>query len=195
MSLGVRTKNMPKLIFRRSWLYDQALARERGYKMPSGKSLGAHVRKLEQEWLKNGGNVLKEIARVTKLNWREKEIVCYITAGVIPYSDPLTLNLRSDIDTLTHELIHRILSEPENWKRIKTNWMRLMKKYRNEAQKTKTHIVVHAIHAAILKKLFGEQRLKREKKAVHDSKYIRSWAIVDADGYGNIVKELTKGLK
>lgn len=194
MSWVMRTKNMPKLILRRSWLYDQALARKRGYKMPSDRVLDVCVQKLGKEWVRYGEKVLKEISRITKLDWQEKEIVCYVTAGVIPYSDPLTLNLRSDIDTLTHELIHRILSEPENWKRIKSNWMRLMKKYRNEAQKTKTHIIVHAIHAAILKKLFGEKRLEKAKKTVRDSKYIRSWTIVDADGYGNIVKELTKGL-
>lgn len=186
---------MPKLIFRRSWLYDQALARKRDYKMPSYRVLDSHVRKVEKEWSKHGAKILNEIVRVTKLNWQEKEIVCYITAGIIPYSDPLTLNLRSDIDTLTHELIHRILSEPENWKRIKSSWTKLMKKYKDEPQKTKTHIIVHAIHAAVLKKLFGEKRLKREKKVVLDPKYIRSWAIVDVDGYGNIVKELTQGLK
>lgn len=186
---------MPQLIFRRSWLYDQALIRKRGYKIPTDKILDAHVRKMEREWAKHGRKILREIVRVTRLKWREKEIVCYITAGVIPYSDPLTLNLRSDIDTLTHELIHRILSDPENWKRIKYNWMKLMKKYKDEPQKTKTHVIVHSIHAAILEKLFGENRLINEKKAVRDPKYIRSWEIVDLDGYENIIKELTVGLR
>lgn len=186
---------MPKLIFRRSWLYDQALARKRGYKMPSHEALDAHVRKLEKEWAKYGKKILTEITRITKLSWHEKEVVCYVTAGVIPYSDPLTLNLRSNIDTVTHELIHRIVSEPENWERVKGNWMTLMRKYKSEPQQTRMHIVIHAIHATILKKLFGEKRLKKEKKTVRDPKYTRSWAIVDAEGYENIVKELTKGLK
>ena len=186
---------MPKLIFRRSWLYDQALARKRGYKMPSDRALDKHMYKMEKEWTKHGRKVLEKITMTTKLSWQEKEIVCYITAGVIPYSDPLTLNLRSDIDTLTHELIHRILSEPDNWLRIKSNWVKLMKKYRGEAQETKTHIAIHAIHVAVLKKLFGEKRLKKEKRAISDPRYVRAWEIVDADGYKNIIKELTKELK
>lgn len=187
---------MTKLIFRRSWLYDQALARKKGYKMPSDKILDVHVHKLEKAWAKYGEKILTEIMRVTRLSWYEKEIVCYITTGVIPYSDPLTLNLQSDVDTLTHELIHRIVSEPENWKRIKGNWMMLMKKYKDETQKAKTHIIINAIHTAILKKLFGEKRLKRRKKAVRDQQYIiRSWEIVDTDGYVNIIKGLTLGLK
>lgn len=164
--------------------------------MPSDKILDAHTRKLKKAWAKYGEKILTEITRVTKLNWHEKEIVCYITAGVIQYSDPLTLNLLSDIDTIIHELIHRILSEPENWGRIKRNWMILMKNYKGESQKTDTpHIVIHAVSAAIMKKLFGEKRLNREKRAVRDPKYIRSWEIVDRDGYTNIIKELTRGLK
>ena len=121
---------MPKLIFRRSWLYDEALIRERDFKMPSDTILNAYLRKIEREWKKQGARILKEVARVTKLEWREKEIVIYITAGVYPYSDPMTLNPRSSIHTLSHELIHRILSEPENREKIKKNWAKLMKKYK-----------------------------------------------------------------
>lgn len=186
---------MPELIFRRSWLYDGALLRKRGYKMPTDKTLDTHLRRLSREWIRHGSKILKEIAKTTKLKWHEKEIVCYITAGVFPYSDPLTLNLYSDIDTLTHELIHRILSEPENERRIQKNWRMLMKKYRQELPKTRTHVVVHAIHGAILKSLFGEKRSEKVKKRVVSLQYIRSWVIVDADGYENIIKGLTVGLK
>lgn len=55
--------------------------------MPSDKILDAHVRKLEKAWAKYGEKILTEIIRVTKLSWHEKEIVCYVTAGVIPYSE------------------------------------------------------------------------------------------------------------
>jgi len=186
---------IPEVIFRRSWLYDQALARKRSFKMPSDDVLKSQVKKLEEVWEKDGGKILKEIAKVTKSPWHEKEIVCYVTSGVIPYSDPLTLNLSSGVDTLTHELIHRILSEPENKKRLQGNWRKLMAKYEKEPPKTKTHIVVHAIHAAILLGLYGEKRLKKTKAAIQEPRYIRSWEIVDRDGYGYILKELTKSLR
>lgn len=181
---------IPKLIFRRSWLYDQALTRRGGYKMPTDKVLDNHVRRIEKDWAKLGDQVLKRIAGVTKLYWYEKEIVCYVTFGVIPYSDPLTLNLQSDVHTLTHELIHRILSEPENWKRIKGNWAKCMKKYSKYPLTTRGHIVVHAIHAAIIKNLFGEKVLEKEKNVVRDPEYIRSWKIVDTDGYESIIKQI-----
>ena len=163
--------------------------------MPSDTILNAYLRKIEREWKKQGARILKEVARVTKLEWREKEIVIYITAGVYPYSDPMTLNPRSSIHTLSHELIHRILSEPENREKIKKNWAKLMKKYKGEVQKTKTHIIIHAIHAPILKKLFGENVLNKEKKEIPDPRYLRSWEIVDRDGYKKILEELTQGLQ
>ena len=185
-----------KVLFRRSSLYDQALKREKKFsKAPKDEILYAHMRKIEKEWTKHSGKILKELSKITKLKWREKEIVAYVTWGVIPYSNPLTLNLRSDIDTLTHELIHRILSEWGNWQLIKKSWIGLMKKYKTESQTTRVHIVVHAIHALLLKKLFGEKRLKKEKKTVRDPQYIRSWEIAERNGYENIVKELTRNLK
>ena len=191
----MRNKNTPKLIFRRSWLYDQALARGRGFKMSQDKIFDVQLRKLEKAWAVHGERILSEITKVTKLNWHEKEIVVYVTAGVVPYSDPLTLDLYSDIDTLTHELIHRILSETDNWKHVKFNWIKLMRKYRVEADTVKTHIIIHAIHAVILKNLFGEKRLKKQKELVLDPDFIRLWVIAEAGEFENIVKELTQGLR
>ena len=70
-----------------------------------------------------------------------------------------------------------------------------MKKYADELQKTRTHIVVHAIHAVILKKLFGERRLNREKDAIRIPEYQKSWVIVERDGHDKIISKLTLGLK
>lgn len=181
---------MPKLSFHRSWLYEQALAKPEGYNMPSDKILDTHVKKMQREWLKHGDIILKEIAHASKLKWHEKEIICYVTAGVIPYSDPLTINLLSDIHTITHELIHRIISEPENWRHIQIGWAKLMKKYKSESPQTRTHIVIHAIHGIILRKLFGEKVLEKEKQTIKRSDYIRAWELADQEGYENIVKQL-----
>jgi hypothetical protein len=192
----MKRNNLPKLIFRRSWLYDKTLLRKKNFIKPSEKVLEQHLLKTNREWAKLGTKILTEISRVTKLNWYEKEIVCYLTYGVTPYSDPLTFNIYSDIDTLTHELIHRILSEPENQKRLNRNREKLMRKYTKESQKTKTHIRIHAIHQVVLKNLFGEKRLSLEKKKfIHYKDYVRAWEIVEKDGSENIINELTRGLR
>ncbi len=96
------------------------------------------------------------------------------------------------VDTLTHELIHRILSELENWKRIRNNWQMLMRHYRQELPVTRTHIVVHAIHELVLLDMYGQRRLMRERRAVKNSAYKKSWKIVEKRGAKNIVRNLVK---
>lgn len=149
-----------------------------------------------------GNKILRELSKVTKLRWYEREIICYITAGIVSFSDPLTLSLKKDVDhmldVLTHELIHRLLSEEKNWQKIHRNWKRLMSEYKKEEQKVRTHIVIHAIHAHIFKKFFGANRFAGELQNVRDSgksAYIRAWGIVKRDGYKEIINYLTRKMK
>lgn len=185
---------LPKIIFRRSWLYDNALARNQEFVITDERIMDAHLKKLERAWMKVERVVLKEISRLTKLPWHEKEIVVYFTSGVRAFSDPLTLNPSANIEALTHELIHRIISEPENWKKIEKNWKKLLSHYKSESKTTKSHIFVHAIHGALIKKLFGEVRLRKEKESISLPDYIRAWEIVDEAGYPYIIGALTSGL-
>ena len=162
--------------------------------MPADNIFDIKVQELQKEWDEWGSKILAEIASISRLQWHEKEIIVYLTGGVRPYSDPLTLNLRSTIDTLTHELIHRILTEPENWRLFKNSWEELMQKYSQEPEKTRTHVIVHAIHTPILKNLFGEERYQKERNSMTSPDYVRAWEIVDRDGYEDIIKELTAEL-
>ena len=187
--------NLPKIIFRRSRLYDEALAREPDWKKPEESFMKEHFQKIQDEWKPVETNMLKAISSITKLPWGEKEIVIYFTYGIVPYSDPLTINPVSNIHTITHELIHRILSRPqENKEKIKDNWDSLMDEYKDEDQKCRTHIVIHAIHLAILKKHFDNKTIQEEMIQVKHPDYIRSWEIVKRDGYEIIILKLTKGL-
>jgi len=186
---------LPKIIFRRSKLYDQLLKRRKGFVMPPDIIFDKFIKKLETKWNRINLKILQEISKATKLKWHEKEIVCYISSGVAPYSDPLTLNLKSDIHTLIHELIHRILSEPENKNKIKKNWSNLMAKYKKESQKTKTHIVVYAVQAYIMEKYFSKKEFKKTIKQAPNKEYALAWRIVLNEGYKNIIKTLTKGLE
>ena len=161
--------------------------------MPADEMFEVKLRELMDEWVRVGTRVLPAIAAAAKMPWHQEEIVCYLTYGVTPYSDPLTLNLRSTIGTLTHELIHRILSEPQNrelWNRM---WAYVNERYKEESLKTKTHIIVHAIHAAVLKGLFGEERYQAEKNvSAHSPDYARAWAIIETEGYEQLLVALTK---
>lgn len=158
--------------------------------MPPEDIFAEKIQEIEGGWAKDGEEILQEIAEATKLQWQEKEIVCYIIAGSVNFSDPVTLTLKSDIDTLTHELIHRIFTE--NWGQIKEGWMKFMARYRGEPQMTKAHIPVYAVQVAVLEKLFDKERLEKVRKRVRDPHYIRAWEILDRDGHTETLKNLTE---
>lgn len=184
----------PKLIIQRSWLLDQALARPKKWPEPKAPFFKSQVKKLISAWDRNGRKILRSIERHSGLRWYQREIPIYVSFGIIPFSNPLILTLRKDVtvmvDTLTHELIHRVLSEPQNWKRIENNWNRLMRIYRKESPMARTHIVVHAIHELVLLDLFGQKRLVRECQEVKNPAYRRSWKIVERDGAVQILRQL-----
>ncbi len=190
------THQFPKLHIQRSWLLDQALARPKNWPEPKVIFFKTQVRKLMRSWDKDGHMILRSIERHSGRRWHQREIPVYVSYSVRPFSNPLTLSLKKDVtvmvDTLTHELIHRILSEPQNWKQIENNWNRLMRIYRKESPIARTHIVVHAIHELVLLELFGQKRLVRERQEVKNPAYRRSWKIVERDGAAEIVRQLRR---
>lgn len=191
---------IPKIIFQRSWLYDSQLKRTRKFSVPPKDSIfQKQIKSYEKIWRREGVKILKEISKITKLKWRELEIACYVTWGIVPYSNPLTIGVKSNApdtrDTLTHELIHRILSHRDNQKFFNKNWKKLMRQYRKYPQVTRMHIVIHAIHGMLLLKFYGFKRLEHEINSVKRRGYLKAWEIAKKDGYKNIVKELTRGIK
>ena len=191
---------IPKIVFRQSWLYDEALRRKQGSVAPSKTTFKKKLDQLEKIWANHGPKTLLEITRLTKLKWQEQEIVCYLTYGVAPFSDPLTTVLRKDttymFDEIVHELIHRLLLGYEKSPVFIRNYERLMKRWGNEPINTRIHNPVHAIHMHVFKKLFGERRLNREINFMRKYKdYARSWQIVKEEGYKNIIADLTRGLR
>ena len=190
---------IPKVEFKRSWIYDHNLRalHRKGFKFPESKIIEVQTTKLEKLWSKEGSSILKEMARVLKLKWYQKTTTCYITAGIPGFSDPLTIGYNKDVtkmfDTLTHEMIHRLWSEEENWKVISKNWFSLQKKHKRLSITTRSHFTLMAVHAHLFKKFYNDKRLLKEMEAFTYPDYIKAWAIVKKEGYQNIIYELTKG--
>jgi hypothetical protein len=182
--------NLPKIIFRRSWVYDQALARPENWEKPE-EHLEGLVVKLQNDWEEWGDKILREISEILKLSWHEKEIVAYVSYGVIPFSDPLTLNTGSDIHTVTHELIHRIMIESENWPTFGPKWKRYWDKYSYESETFRYETAVHAVHLKVMKKLFDYSVIEKEIGTVKDPEYVKSWDFIKENGPETIIKELT----
>jgi len=201
-SFGLR---LPKIIFKYSRIYDEFLSKE----VPTKKTIKRvlkYMKRLEKSWKKDEEKVLKEISKITSLKWREKEIHCYIVRKAASLSDPLTLriyNLQEKvrkidflIDILTHELIHRIFTQEGNFQKTEKAWGYIDRKYKKESERTKTHIVIHAIHTHIYLKLYDKERLKRDIQwASYRKDYKRAWEIIQRDSYQKIIGEFTKRIK
>ena len=192
----------PKVIFRYSWIYNEFFkSLEKKKKYPSAKKILNYIKKLEKLWRKDEKKVLKEISKITGLEWKEKQIICYVVGrGKLSFSDPITLlmyrKLDFSIDVLVHELIHRIFAVRENFLRSKKAWRYFHNKYKKETKNTRAHIVIYAIHNHIYLKLFNEERLKRDIKWISKHRdYKRAWDIVQKEGYQNIINEFKKRIK
>ena len=197
---------IPKINFRYSWIYDERFKPlwkkkhiKKWGKYPSYKEIKTYIKKIKPIWKKQENKVLKELSELTNLEWKEKEIKCYITGRAFPFSDPLTMRIYKNknffIDCLIHELIHVLFIQ--NTKETNPYFAYIItKKYKNEKFNTRIHIPVHAIHKYIFLKFFTEKRLKTEIDfCKYSPEYKRSWEIVNSEGYENIIKEFRKRIK
>ncbi len=185
---------IPKLYFQRSWIYDQRLKVPENTERFEEDFIRSQIKGYEAIWQSEGDQILQELVEITKLQWHNPEIFCYVTIwNIAPFSDPLTINPRWEADRtrdlITHELIHRILSHDLNFQIIKARWDQLMEKYKEYSLTTRLHIPVHAIHEHIIRKFYTEKELERDKiKKFPD--YYTAWEVVEKEGYKNIIKEL-----
>ena len=162
---------------------------------PSQKEVLSYKRAIEKEWKKRGKKILREMSKIMNLPWKEDKIKCYIIGRGRSFSDPLTVRIYKDkskfIDTLTHELIHQL--QIQNSERMKKWWKYVAKKYKDEAQLTRRHIFLHAVHSQLYKRIFKEKRLKRDiEESKQSLDYKKAWDIVEKEVDTTIIKRFKK---
>jgi len=192
--------NIPVVIFKYSWIYDQTwkegLIGKKSKKYPSSRRILNYIKKVEKLWRKEKKRVLLELSKITHLGWKSKVIYCYVVGRCRPFSDPLTMPIYEKypdyfIDVLTHELIHQLFIQNE--KELEKSWHYIWRKYKRETDNTKIHIPLHAIHSHIYYKFFNEKRIKRDIKFISFlPDYKKSWQIVQKEYYQNIINEFVK---
>lgn len=193
----------PKIVFTYSWVYDQKCKEwnklsGKKVKYPSSEKIMDYFEKIKPLWKKHEKKILTELSRVSGLKWKKDEIQCYVVGRIIPFSDPLTIqvfnNYHDFIDTLVHELIHQLFTQHENFERSKKAWCYIDRKFKNESRKTRVHIPLLALHSYIYLKFFDEDRLNRDRSlTILD--YNKAWGIVQKIGYEKIIKEFTKRIE
>lgn len=204
---------IPKIELRYSGVYDnryrqvyERFAQKGSRPYPTPKQLLRFIGKVGPEWRRIEQKVLRELARVTKLPWKEKVISCYVVGRCRSFSDPLTISATNlavrfidtsnFIDILIHELIHRIFTQAGNERLMLPARNYIAKTYKHETRSMRVHVLVHAVHAHIYLALFSRRRLQRDiDRCQPYPDYRRAWEIVQAEGHGSIISRINRGFR
>ncbi len=184
----------PRIIFERAApMYEANLRKIPDHVVPDDSVYEEKIRTLEGEWSKWQPRVFKTLAEITGLDWQESDIRCYVVSGTkASFSHPLTLKLYDSpevmFDTFVHELIHRLLKNPNAPESVREARKKFMEPYETEPTATKYHIILHALHAQLALVLFGEERMQRIIEAPKNPDYIRAWDIVRERGRESILE-------
>jgi len=193
---------IPKIEFCFSSIYNSFF--EEYVKLPYSKNknistndIFKKIEIIEKEWKKIGNKIFKSLTVYTNLKWSEKIIKCYFVKNCIPFSDPLTIcprgNNKETINLLIHELIHILIYQNRNNKKVQKMWNFLDKKYKKESMLTINHIIVHAVHSKIYLEYFDQKELNNNiERDKRDKNYARSWMIVNNLGYEKIIDLVKK---
>lgn len=145
--------------------------------------------------------ILSAMTDLLGVSFKQNIIDVYIAPWFSAFSDPLVIGVifKQDefIDHLTHELLHRLLTDNEKISPeldLLQEWQRLFGDEHSFV--TLIHIPVHATQKAIYLDVLKEparldQDIKKDKK--HEAEdYLESWRYVDQNSYQEIVTKLKK---
>ncbi len=162
------------------------------------KDVDNKVAAYQTAWSKQETTILEGMYKLTGLRFKQNIIDVYIAPWFSAFSDPMVLGIRYEpdrfVDVLTHELLHRLLSD--NTKIGKLDLLKAWKKLfgKNHNFETLVHIPVLALHKAIILDILKKPNLlerdiakMKEHKAID---YIKSWDYVNQHDYKDLIKQL-----
>jgi len=193
---------IPKINFEFSWIYNNNWKQWikcyniRSDYWPSDDGIKKFIVKANNYWKRFNKQILEEASRISKLNWKEKTMKCYIVGNCIPFSNPLTMFTTSDldnfVDVLTHELLHELLWD-KNKSETRKAWDYIFKKYSKYNEHVLAHIPLYAVHEHLYLKFGWKNRLEKDQKPMPDwPNHAKAWEIVEEEGHQNIIDEFIK---
>ena len=145
----------------------------------------------EESWKKEEEKILQGLYDVSGLGFQRNIIDIHIVSGnPRQFSNPIVIKSgyeqRDFVDTLTHELIHVLLTDNRINKRYTVD-----PQYQEEPLTVKNHILLHAFLKAIFLDILGDSsrldaNLKRSQSH-STNEYSRAWDIVEKEGYKEII--------
>lgn len=200
----------PEIRIKDAWLLRQnastqlhKLKAKKGEKLADDEEMAKIVDAYNKEWQKYEKKILKGMHDLLGLEYRQNIIDVYIAPWFGAFSDPLVIGVGNSpdefVDTLTHELLHRLFTDntsiPYKTNILMPEWEKMFGK--NHTFGTLVHIPVHAVNKAIYLDVLSEpRRLERDinwsknQTEWDASDYVKAWDYVEKNDYKKIVKSL-----
>lgn len=199
--------NLPVVRIKNAWLLRENASAHLNELWGKGRPLNPDdyyiekVKDYQKAWRPYEHKILTGMTDIMTLSFRQNVIDVYVAPWFYAFSEPMVIGViftpDEFVDALTHELIHRLLTDNTalpNELILIPPWEKLFGK--QHSRKTLVHIPVHAVHKAIYLDVLNEpKRLERdiEKDRKSGNKaYIASWDYVSEQGYKEIINKLKK---
>lgn len=203
----MKKTQLPEIRIIDAWLLRQNASRHlhelwgKGTVLADDEWMKKRVEEYQVAWKPFEQKILTGMTELLGLSFRQNIIDVYIAPWFGAFSDPMVIGVMREpdvfVDTLTHELLHRLLTDNTSAPyetMLRDEWQKLFGK--NHTFGTLVHIPVHAVHKAIYLDILKEpKRLKRdiaENNKYNATDYINAWDYVEKHGYKEIIKQLQK---
>lgn len=199
--------NMPEIRIRSSYLLNNALLplllpglKESGHETAADRGF---IYKTADEyslaWAPYETQIITAMCEMLGIEFKQNIIDAYVLPMNYSFSDPMIISTKYEpdrfIEILTHELIHRLLTD--NTSSLDTKNGQLLKIWKElfgEEHSTITlvHIPVHAVLEYIFRDTLKEQkRLERDIESCQKHEdYTLAWGYVQSHGYKKIIDSL-----
>lgn len=202
----------PEIRIKDAWLLRENASRhlhelwaEKGEMLSDDKWMEWKVGEYKKAWKPYEKKILHGMCQAAGLEFRQNIIDVYIAPWFGAFSEPLIVGVMSKpdrfIDILTHELIHRLLTDNTiiyDYDQPGRLWAQYQKTFGAEHSFNMViEMVAQAVHKAVyLDVLKAPERLKRDIegcKAVDAVNHIRAWEYIEEHGYKEIIEKLKAG--
>jgi len=196
---------LPVIRIKNAWLLQEHASKHLHELWGKGKVLADNdwmnwkVGEYSKAWQPYEQKILQGMTDTLELSFCQNIIDVYIAPWFHAFSDPLVIGVNKTpdlfIDLLTHELLHRLLTDntsvPHDTS-LRDEWSELFGYHHSSV--ALVHIPVHAVHKAIYLDILNEpKRLRRDvaaNKKQNAIDYVKAWQYVEENGYKEIIEQL-----
>lgn len=196
---------LPEVRIKFAWLLTESASVHLNKLWGNGSELKSYefyenrAKEYDSAWRALNGQTITAMCEILGLSFRQNIIDVNIAPWFAAFSDPMVIGVvyKPDnfVDVLTHELLHRLLTDNTSIDydtKLIPVWRKL---FGNEHSITSlVHIPVHAVHKKIyLDVMKDPSRFERDvenKKEFGATDYVAAWDYVNKMGYEEIIKML-----